>query len=72
MENLFNLKYIVSSVLYSFIGIFILVLSFWVIEKITPENLWQEILVNKNNALAIMAAAFMLAVAIIIASAIHG
>jgi uncharacterized membrane protein YjfL (UPF0719 family) len=72
MENLFNLKYIVSSVLYSFIGIFILVLSFWIIEKITPENLWKEILVNKNNALAIMAAAFMLAVAIIIASAIHG
>jgi putative membrane protein len=72
MENLFNIKYIVSSVLYSFIGIFILVLSFWIIEKVTPENLWKEILVNKNNALAIMAAAFMLAVAIIIASAIHG
>jgi len=72
MENYFNIKYIMASVVYSFIGIAILMISFWVIEKITPENLWKEILVNKNNALAIMAAGFMLAIAIIIASAIHG
>ncbi|MBC7485506.1 MAG: DUF350 domain-containing protein [Cytophagaceae bacterium] len=72
MENYFNIKYILASVVYSFIGIAILMVSFWVIEKITPENLWKEILVNKNNALAIMAAGFMLAIAIIIASAIHG
>lgn len=72
MENYFNIKYILASVVYSFIGIAILMISFWVIEKITPENLWKEILVNKNNALAIMAAGFMLAIAIIIASAIHG
>ena len=72
MEHYFNIKYILSSVLYSFIGIAILLISFWVIERITPENLWKEILVNKNSALAIMAAGFMLAIAIIIASAIHG
>ena len=72
MENYFNIKYILASVVYSFIGIAILMISFWVIEKITPENLWKEILVKKNNALAIMAAGFMLAIAIIIASAIHG
>ncbi|MCR6638300.1 MAG: DUF350 domain-containing protein [Sporocytophaga sp.] len=72
MESLFNIKYIVSSILYSLIGIIILVISFWVIEKITPENLWKEIIVNHNKALAIIAAAFIIAVAIIIASAIHG
>ncbi len=72
MEDIINIKYVVSSVLYSFIGIVILVISFWVIEKITPENLWKEIIEKKNNALAIMAAAFMIAIAIIIASAIHG
>ncbi|MFY8110327.1 MAG: DUF350 domain-containing protein [Bacteroidia bacterium] len=72
MEDIINIKYVVSSVLYSFIGIVILLISFWVIEKITPENLWKEIIERKNNALAIMAAAFMIAIAIIIASAIHG
>ena len=72
MENYIQLKYIIASVLYSFIGIIILVISFWIIEKITPENLWKEILVNKNQALAIIAAAFIIAVAIIVGSAIHG
>ena len=72
MEHYINAKYIIGSLLYSFIGIIILLLSFWVIEKLSPENLWQEILINKNMALAIMAAGFMIAIAIIIASAIHG
>lgn len=72
MENLFSVKYIISSILYSLIGIVILIVSFWIIEKITPENLWKEIIEKQNTALAIMAAAFMLAMAIIIASAIHG
>jgi putative membrane protein len=67
-----NIKYIVASVLYSFIGILILFITFWVIEKITPENLWKEILEKQNVALAILAAAFMIALSIIIASAIHG
>lgn len=72
MSELINLKYVVSSVVYSFLGIIILLVSFWIIEKITPENLWKEILVNQNKALAILAAAFMIAIAIIISSAIHG
>ncbi|MEY5048592.1 MAG: hypothetical protein RLZZ175_1951 [Bacteroidota bacterium] len=72
MEHYITYKYIIGSVLYSGIGILILLLSFWVVEKITPENLWKEILVNQNKALAIMATGFMIAIAIIIASAIHG
>lgn len=72
MEHLLNIKYIAASIIYSFIGIAILVFSFWVIEKITPENLYKEILENKNVALAIILSAFIMAIAIIIASAIHG
>jgi putative membrane protein len=64
-------KYVVASLLYSFIGIAILGLSFWVFEKITPENIWKEIIEKQNVAIAIVSAAFMIAIAIIIASAIH-
>lgn len=71
MEYL-NMKYVVASLVYSFLGIFILLVCFVIIEKITPENLWKEIIEKKNIALAILAAAFMIAVAIIISSAIHG
>lgn len=72
MEDIINMKLVAASVIYSLVGIVILLLSFWIIEKITPENLWKEILVNKNMALALMAGAFIIAIAIIISSAIHG
>lgn len=71
MNELIQMKYVVASVLYSLIGIIILFVSFWIIEKITPENLWKELIEKKNTAIAIMAAAFMISIAIIIASAIH-
>ncbi|GGH58619.1 uncharacterized membrane protein YjfL (UPF0719 family) [Filimonas zeae] len=66
-------NYIVSSVVYSFIGIAILVVTFALAEWLTPRhNLRKEILENKNMPLAVLAGFFMLAIAIIIASAIHG
>lgn len=66
-----ELKYILASLVYSLIGIAILGVSFWVFEKITPENVWKEIIEKQNVAIAIVSAAFMIAIAIIIASAIH-
>jgi putative membrane protein len=67
-----NLKALTASVVYSVLGILILVVSFIIINKLTPGTLWREIIEEHNNALAIMAAAFMLAVALIISAAIHG
>ncbi|WP_242689202.1 DUF350 domain-containing protein [Pedobacter sp. SYSU D00535] len=72
LQELINYKYIVASIVYSGLGILILLIAFWIIEKITPENLWKEIIDKHNIALAIVCAAFMIAVAIIISSAIHG
>ncbi len=72
MENYLNYKYIVSSLVYSILGIGVLFAAFWIIEMVTPENLWKEIIEKQNVALSILFAAFMLAIAIIIASAIHG
>ncbi|MGA0555402.1 DUF350 domain-containing protein [Larkinella sp. VNQ87] len=69
--DLSTLKYIVPSVVYSLVGILILVVCFVIIEKLAPENLWKKIVDEQNVALAILAAAFMIAVAIIISSAIH-
>ncbi len=72
METYLSYKYIISSLVYSLLGIGILFTAFWIVEMVTPENLWKEILEKQNIALAILFAAFMLAIAIIIASAIHG
>ena len=61
-----------NSIVYSFLGIGILTVTFILFELLTPKhNLRKEILENKNMALAVLAGFFMVSVAIIIASAIH-
>lgn len=64
--------YVLNALVYALLGCVIFMIVFWIVERITPENLWKEILEKQNVALAIMAAGFMLAIALIIASAIHG
>ncbi|MBL7836097.1 MAG: DUF350 domain-containing protein [Bacteroidetes bacterium] len=71
MENYIHIKAIIASVAFSLIGTVLLLVMFWIVEKLTPENIWKEILVNQNKALAIVIGAFVLAIGIIIASAIH-
>ncbi|RYD78480.1 MAG: DUF350 domain-containing protein [Sphingobacteriales bacterium] len=71
LNELISMKYIIASLVYSVIGIVVLFLAFWIIEKITPENLWREILQKQNMALAVVFAAFIIAIALIISSAIH-
>ncbi len=62
----------VNSIIYAFLGIAILVVSFFILEILTPKhNLRKEIIENKNTALAVFFGFFMLSVALIIASAIH-
>lgn len=71
--NITMQHYIISSIVYSGVGILILFLAFALIELLTPKhNLRREIMENKNMAVAIFAGFFMIAIAIIIASAIHG
>lgn len=61
-----------NSILYSFVGIAILIISFVLVEVLTPKhNLRKAILEEKNMAVALLAGLFMLSIAIIIASAIH-
>jgi putative membrane protein len=64
-------KYVIASVVFSLVGILILGICFWIFEKVTPENIWKEIIEKQNIALAIVSVAFMIAMAIIIGSAIH-
>src|SRR5689334_950783 len=64
-------KSVLASVVFSLVGIIVLGVCFWVFEKITPENLWKEIIEKHNVALAIVSGAFMIAMAIIIGAAVH-
>ncbi|HXH31541.1 MAG TPA: DUF350 domain-containing protein [Bacteriovoracaceae bacterium] len=71
-EQMINFKNTFAAVGYSLLGLVLLTFSFWVFDKITPGNLWKEIVEEHNIALAITAGATILAMAQIISSAIHG
>jgi putative membrane protein len=63
---------VMYSVIFSFLGFAILLIAYYIVEKLTPENTWKEIVENKNVALAIVFGAFIIGIAIIISGAIHG
>jgi putative membrane protein len=72
MEQLFGVKYVLNALLFSVVGLIVLGVSFVIFDKMTPGHLWKEIVEEHNVALAIVAGAFTIAMAVIIASAIHG
>jgi uncharacterized membrane protein YjfL (UPF0719 family) len=72
LQQLISLKYVVAAIVYSALGISVLAVAFMIFDRITPGNLWKEIVEEKNVALAITTAAMTLAIAQIIAAAIHG
>ena len=65
-------KGIVNSLIFSGIGIMVLIISYLILEKMTPENTWKELVNNKNIALAIVFGAFIIGISLIISAAIHG
>jgi putative membrane protein len=72
MPELFNLKIFISSLLYSILGVAVFWISFVVVDRFTPYELWKEIVEKKNQPLATVVAAMCLGIAIIVAAAIHG
>ncbi|MCX5905975.1 MAG: DUF350 domain-containing protein [Deltaproteobacteria bacterium] len=62
---------LISSLVYSFIGVFIFWFCFLLIDKLTPYNLWKELIDEHNVALAILLAGIALGICVIVASAIH-
>jgi putative membrane protein len=60
-----------GSILYAFIGVLVLWFSFLLIDKLTPYDLWAEIIEKKNVALAIVVGAMCIAIGLIVSAAIH-
>jgi uncharacterized membrane protein YjfL (UPF0719 family) len=67
----FHLGSLLNALVYAVFGVFILVLSFFILDKLTPYDLWKEVVEKQNVAIAILAGLMALGIAIIIASAVH-
>ena len=68
----FNWGASVNSLVYTILGVVVFWLAFVVVDKITPYDLWKELVEEKNVALAIVVGAMCLGIAIIVGAAIHG
>ncbi len=70
--DIVSFKPIVNSLIFSLLGIIILLIAYFIIEKLTPENTWKEIVQKNNIAVAIVFAALIIGMSMIISAAIHG
>ncbi|MBL8485651.1 MAG: DUF350 domain-containing protein [Rhodocyclaceae bacterium] len=72
MADLINLKTLLTSLIYSILGVVVFWVSFIIVDKFTPYDLWGEIVEKRNQPLALVIAAMCLGIAVIVAAAIHG
>jgi uncharacterized membrane protein YjfL (UPF0719 family) len=62
---------ILSTIIYSIIGLVIYMVAFWLICKISPFSVRKEIEIDQNTSLGIIIGAVMIGLSIIISAAIH-
>jgi uncharacterized membrane protein YjfL (UPF0719 family) len=58
--------------IYSVVGLLTFLACFYIVDKLTPGDLWQELVEKKNTAVAIFFGAVALGMCIIIAACLHG
>jgi putative membrane protein len=61
----------VAALVFALLGVFLFVVGFMIFDKLTPGSLWKELLEDENVALGNLMAGVAIALAIIIAAAIH-
>ena len=72
MTGITPLFAVANAVVYALLGIIVFWGSFVIIDKLTPYDLWKEIVEDHNVALGIVVGAMSLGICVIIAAAIHG
>ena len=70
MEDL-GLHYLLSTVVYSFLGLLLFVVALLIIEKITRFSISNKVVKEGNVAVAIVVASIVIAMGLIVSSAIH-
>ena len=72
MRSILDPTHLAAAVVYSGLGIVVFSLSFAVIDKLTPYDLWQELIAKQNRALGTVVAGMSVALGIIIAASMVG
>lgn len=62
---------LVAAAVFAVLGIVIFVLAFVLVDRLTPGDLWEEMMGKRNTAMAIVMSGIAIGISIIIAAAIH-
>jgi len=67
----FHMASFINALVFALLGIFLFIIAFAVMDKMTPYALWKEIVEKQNLALAILVGCMSIGMCIIIAAAVH-
>jgi putative membrane protein len=62
----------IGSAAFALLGVAVFWICFIVIDRLTPYDLWGELIEKKNVALAIVVGAMCIAIGLIVSAAVHG
>jgi uncharacterized membrane protein YjfL (UPF0719 family) len=66
-----NINVIANSIIYAILGVAIFCIAFVLVDRLTPFNLWKELVEKQNTALAVVVGFAALGICVIVAAAIH-
>lgn len=72
MRSMLDPTHLAAALVYSALGIAVFAAGFTVVDKLTPYDLWKEVIEKQNRALATIVGAVALALGLIISAAISG
>jgi putative membrane protein len=67
----FHPGFLLNAAVFATLGILLFVIAFAIVDKLTPYDLWKEIVEEKNMALALLVGLMSLGMCVIIAAAVH-
>lgn len=72
MRSLLDPTHLAAAVVYSLLGVAVFGAGFAVVDKLTPYDLWKELVEKQNRALGTVVGGVAVALGLIIAAAISG
>jgi len=72
MKSILDAQHLVGAIVYSGLGAAVFFAWFVIFDKLTPYDLWQEVVVKQNRALATVISGLSIAMGLIIAASMLG
>ena len=62
---------LIAATIFAVLGIVVFLVAFFLVDRLTPGNLWEELMRKENTGLGVLMGGVAVGLAIIIAAAIH-